>query len=97
MLTDLVTGLPGASGFVLLLQISTFALPVIQGLPGDPLVTFTWSLVVAYLHAGSLFQERVYYPTNCCWPEWFQKRASRLLVRVRNQERPRSTVVAALS
>jgi hypothetical protein len=36
LLTDLVTRLPSLSGFVLLLQISTFALPVIQGLPGDP-------------------------------------------------------------
>ena len=64
LLTDLVTGFLGASGFVLLLQISTFALPVIQGLPGDPLVAFTWSLVVAYLHAGSLFQrEFIIIPT----------------------------------
>src|SRR4051812_8255725 len=72
LLTDLVTGVPSASGFVLLLQISTFALPVIQGLPGDPLVAFAWSLVVAYLHAGSLFHRGVHYHTNCRWPEWFQ-------------------------
>jgi hypothetical protein len=64
LLTDLVTGFPRASGFVLLLQISIFALPIIQGLPGDPLVAFTWSLVVTYLHAGSLFQrEFIIIPT----------------------------------
>jgi hypothetical protein len=57
----LLTGFPSASGFVLLLQISIFALPVIQGLPGDPLVAFTWSLVVAYLHAVSLFQRGVHH------------------------------------
>jgi hypothetical protein len=60
LLTDLVTGFPSASGFVLLLQISIFALPVIQGLPGD-LVAFAWSLVVAYLHAVSLFQRGVHH------------------------------------
>jgi hypothetical protein len=63
LLTDLVTGIPSASGFVLLLQLSTFALPVIQGLPGDPLVAFTWSLAVAYLHAGSLFHTITIVPT----------------------------------
>jgi len=64
LLTDLVTGFPAASSFVLLLQISIFALPVIQGLPGDSLVAFTWSLVVAHLHAGSLFQrEFIIIPT----------------------------------
>jgi hypothetical protein len=63
LLTDLVTGFPSASGFVLLLQISIFALPVIQGFPGDPLVAFAWSLAVAYLHAGSLFHTITIVPT----------------------------------
>jgi len=48
LLTDLVTGFPSASGFVLLLQISIFALPVIQGFPGDPLVAFAWSMPDAF-------------------------------------------------
>ena len=88
LLTDRVTGFPSSSGFVLLLQISIFALPVIQGLPGHPLVAFTWSLTVAYLHAGSLFQGELIIHINCRWPEWFQKRAAPGLDGERNYKRP---------
>jgi len=56
LLTDLIAGFLSASGFVLLLQFSTFALPIIQGLPGDPLVVFAWSFVVAYLHTRSFLE-----------------------------------------